>query len=147
MTKGFINRTSDVENRSIKQKSRLTEFDLIKSHSRWCWRARGLPQLRHLGRQLLVLALKQKLQNTIVLLEKKISLYGGAGDGRSWCKVPGTTCVLREHTKPRTQLLLKAPIINFLLLLGQRWEGVSRPSQAVVVPAQNPSLKEGHLKM
>lgn len=78
---------------------------------------------------------------------KKISLYGGAGDGRSWCKVPGTTCVLREHTKSRTQLLLKAPVINFLLLLGQRWEGISRPSQAVVVPAQNPSWKEGHLKM
>lgn len=36
MTKWFINRTSDVENRSTKRKSRLTELDLIKSHLRWC---------------------------------------------------------------------------------------------------------------
>lgn len=39
-----------------------------------------MPQLRHLGRQLLVLALKQKLQNTIVLLEKKnIPIWRGGG--------------------------------------------------------------------
>lgn len=85
---------------------------------------RGRTQLRHLGRQLLGLTWKQKLQN--VLLEK-YPYTEWWGDGRSHCKVPGNICMPRGNAKPGTHFSLRIlRMLNFFVW-GQRLEGVSGP--------------------
>lgn len=100
---------------------------------------RGRTQLRHLGRQLIGLTRKQKLQN--VLLEKD-PYTEWWGDGRSHCKVPGNICMPRGNAKPRTHFSLRIlRVLNFFV-----WDrtlgGVSGPCH-LCGPTFSKPLKEG----
>lgn len=103
----------------------------------------GLPQLRHLGRQLLVLTLRQKRQNAIVLLEK--SPYTKCSEE----PLPGSWKYLCTKGKSKTQntFFIKNIKSFKLFLLGQSWKVFQGPAICVVLLSLNPSRKEGHLKI
>lgn len=106
-----------------------------------------LPRLRHLGRPLLALTSKHKLERAIVLLAK-IPIVNSRG-WRSPCKIPGNTCILRGKSKTQNKFFIKHTR-NFMLFF---WWKVGRHFKALPFLCfmgcgfSKPLQKEGHLKI